>query len=850
MENLNSNIEESENYNFNYRSQNNQIDDSNTYIGHVSDNLVLRLSPQRKHSPSNYCCCNHYHTNQCIPSDYCCTLFQQEPCSKCIHNHYIFCENNKKNSSENTMNNIHYINNECEPCQICHNLPCCCCQECHFYPCKCCPKCKLYPCKCCNKCHSLPCICCKNCCEFPCKCCKVCHQLPCQCCPVCHMVQCICCEKCESYPCKCCPDCHFVECHCCINCGCYPCKCESVNICNNCNLNCNCTCNCCCQVCGDVICSECKSNPCRCCPLCHDCGCEKCEHEKECLKNNLSNIDCPMHNVHSMKHNPGCPFEVKCPHEPKCAHKNKNNNNNMNNSSSYNNNPNNMNNKNNRLFNTQVQGQGQGQNRGRNYCPHSANNSQNNNISNDPRYNVPQNKNRSNNNNINNIEENEGNYNINNNEEQNDNSGQYYNNLPNNQYNNNSPRNYPQNQNFENNDNAPENEEISNNANYEGPLSPLSSPYPPDSPYFNIDEPGIKSNWIFCPKCNVYHRCPHPGCEHSPNKRTTTHICIHEDENQNQNNSNSINNNISNNNNSINIPNNNNISTANFDNNNNINSKQNIIFPKNSKNSLSFKQKSNINDNNNININSLSQSKKSISSNKKRGVFSTCPYQEELGQFVDFLSLLMEVESKIEDMKIDLAQKPDFNFEDIFRMFEADGKGYIEPEDLKQGLKLLGLNPSDYDIKLLMKRFDLNRQNLLSYTDFFDMVVSFEKKTRNSVQIRPPNSCCPCKSPDVFECDTLIAIKNLFKFIIECEQEINQRREGFDSLRSKYADVIQFLDYSKRGIINRSDLKLYLTQFNKFTTSKECDLLFIRLDKTRTGEVNIDEIENELMFLR
>ena len=287
--------------------------------------------------------------------------------------------------------------------------------------------------------------------------------------------------------------------------------------------------------------------------------------------------------------------------------------------------------------------------------------------------------------------------------------------------------------------------------------------------------------------------------------------------NRNNNNINSLNNNSSNN--QINI------ATPNFNN----NSKQNIIFPQ--KNSLSFNPNKNTN-------------------SKKRGVFSSCPYQEELGQFVDFLGLLMEIESKIEDMKIDLARKPDFNFEDIFRMFEADGKGYIEPEDLKQGLKLLGLNPSDFDIKLLMKRFDLNHQNLLSYTDFFDMLISFEKQTRNNVQIRPPNSCCPCKSPDVFECDTLIAIKNLFKYIIECENEINKIRAGFDSLRSKYPEVIKFLDYSKRGVINRSDLKLYLTQFNKFTTSKECDLLFIRLDRTRTGEVSIEDIENELMFLR
>lgn len=433
-------------------------------------------------------------------------------------------------------------------------------------------------------------------------------------------------------------------------------------------------------------------------------------------------MNCPLHNVNTMKHNPGCPFAPKCPHEngPKCAHSKKKNNQNNNNNSSSNNNS-------------------------------SINNSQNYNVG--PHCHMPNNQNFPNNN------------------------GPNYG--PNNNINNNGPYN---------NYNNPNN----NNNEEECPMSPISSAYPPN------DEEGQKGNWVFCPKCNVYHRCPHPGCEHNEQKRTTTHKCIHEDEN---------NQNDPNNNNNINFPGNNN--------------------------------------------SGMGQSGKNTGrKSKKSGVFASCPYQEELGQFVDFLGFLMEVESRIEDMKIDLARREDFNFEDLFRMFEVDGKGYIEPDDLKEGLKLLGLNPSNNDIKLLMKRFDLNQQGLLSYTDFFDMVITFEKRLRNTVQVRPPNSCCSCKSPDVFECDTLIGIKNLFKFIIQCETEINNRRKNFDSLRSKYSDVVQFLDYSRRGIINRSDLKLYLTQFNKFTNSKECDLLFIRLDKTRSGEVGIDEIENELMFIR
>ena len=616
------------------------------------------------------------------------------------------------------------------------------------------------------------------------------------------MPDCVCCENCESYPCKCCPDCHLVECQCCPNCGSYPCKCE-VLIPNQCD--------CSCQICGNAICEECLSNQCRFCPLCHECDCgeKKGEQDKEILKNNIDNIKCPLHNVHSMKHNNGCPFKVKCPHETKCSHMKSGN------CISLANNPNNINNMINQKINNDP-------NINKTY---SSNSNQNSNLNSN---NKKQSNNRFYNNNYQNSDkENNGNY------------------EDNNQNNNNIP--YEPNQNYEE---GSDNEQIS-----EGPVSPLSSPYPPESPYFNINEPGQNSNWIFCPNCNVYHRCPHPGCNHSPDKRTTTHNCIYEnEENQNPNLSQnkSINNfnneNINNiNNNSSNNQNQNNIVTPNFN-----NSKQNIIFPKN--NSISFNpnynnninRSNNSNNNNNIN---MGQSNKSNAS-KKRGVFSSCPYQEELSQFVDFLGFLMEVESKIEDMKIDLAQFPDFNFEDIFRIFEVDGKGYIEPDELKQGLRLLGLDPTNFDIKLLMKRFDLNHQNLLSYTDFFDMIVSFEKKTRNNVQIRPPNSCCPCKSPDIFECDTLIAIKNLFKFIIECEREINLRRAGFDSLRSKYSEVIKFLDYSKRGVINRSDLKLYLTQFNKFTTSKECDLLFIRLDRMRAGEVGINEIENELMYLR
>ena len=792
----------------------------------------------------------------------CCSICHSYPCKCCPSCHSIQCKCCPKCK-----------NFPCKCCPICNQPECICCPNCRKYPCNCCPEChlELDHCCCCSICHRYPCICCPKCHSPNCRCCKVCNNYPCTCCQVCHFAKCICCQNCKSYPCKCCPDCHFVNCRCCITCGCYPCRCYEPRSnccqmcgkvmhqnCQNCNMSCLSCQNCfLCQRCSNCNpcekCPECNSAPCICCPYCHY---DPCKYPGCCGKENiamslhaLNLMNCPLHNVHTMKHNPGCPFAAKCLHEsPKCAHPKENNNDKKNsknnyspNSSGQNVNFHNDNDNDNGPFNHTSHSFNNGPNNNNSsfnsrndyinnsgqkrityvYSESNSDNGPNNSFDNNDNYNQnSQNNNFGNNNGPNNgFPFNNGPYGKNNpnnnydpnNPNNNMNKNGPYNNNPNyngpNNNNQNGPYPNQNNQNQNPNDNNENQNPNENDDNDVCPLSPISSAYPPD----NDGNDGENGKWVFCPKCNVYHRCPHPGCQHGcdidPNKKATTHKCIH-DENQNQ----------------------------------------------DKYNNLNFIHDNSGNDGNPNSI-KKSKSQKSLDKSqtgkdKKRGVFASTPYKEELEQFVEFLGFLMNVEGTIEDFKIELARREDFNFEDLFRIFEVDGKGYIEPEDLKQGLKLLGLDPSDFDIKLLMKRFDLNQQGLLTYSDFFDMVVSFEKRLRNTVQVRPPNSCCPCKSPDIFECDTLIQIKYLFKLIIDCEREINKRRANFDSLRSKFADVVQFLDYSRRGVINRSDLKLYLTQFNKYNTSKECDLLFIRLDKLRRGEVGIDQIEDELMFLR
>ena len=223
--------------------------------------------------------------------------------------------------------------------------------------------------------------------------------------------------------------------------------------------------------------------------------------------------------------------------------------------------------------------------------------------------------------------------------------------------------------------------------------------------------------------------------------------------------------------------------------------------------------------------------------------------EHEQKQFNDFLKKLMMIEGEIEKLKIDLCSNPDFNCEDAFRIFELEGRGYLDKDDLKYGLNLLDIYPTDLELRLLMKRFDLQKQGGISFADFFDIVVPFEKDYRSMVEDRLPRSCCPCRCLDVFSISTICTLKDLFKLLIATENEINDIRRSLAILRIKLKDVFELIDYLKIGYFNNKDLVDYFQKENIYYEPKDLDLLFIRLDKNRNGKIDYKEIEDELQTL-
>jgi len=218
----------------------------------------------------------------------------------------------------------------------------------------------------------------------------------------------------------------------------------------------------------------------------------------------------------------------------------------------------------------------------------------------------------------------------------------------------------------------------------------------------------------------------------------------------------------------------------------------------------------------------------------------------EQNQFNDFLRKLMETEYQIEDVKTNLAQNPNFNCEDAFRLFESDDKDYLTEDDIKNGLNSIGVYPSDQDVRLLMKRFDLQKNGNISYADFFDIIVPFEKEFRTKVENRMPRSCCPCRAQDIFDDRTLADLGNLFKLIIDSEKEINNMRKLNAGLRANLKDIFGLVDNQRRGCFTDEELLDYLQNNGLLENNKAADLLFIRLDKNRNGKIFYPELEDEL----
>ena len=250
-----------------------------------------------------------------------------------------------------------------------------------------------------------------------------------------------------------------------------------------------------------------------------------------------------------------------------------------------------------------------------------------------------------------------------------------------------------------------------------------------------------------------------------------------------------------------------------------------------------------VNTNGNV-INSYENYKNIQNENLNKNKKNKNEYEEN--QFINYLKKAMLQESKVERLKIDLSLRTDFNWEKVFRIFELEGRGFLSKEDLIIGFNKFGIYPKDLDISLLLKRYDLKNEGFISYPNFFDLIAPFSKYHRIMVGKRKIKNENLLVNPNEFSTETLNCIRNLFVTIFNGEFILNKIKESFTSLKIKFSDIFHLLDPLGNGYIGEKELAIFLQKNEIFNNNNDCDLLFLRLNKLRNGQIEFQEMCEEI----
>ena len=256
----------------------------------------------------------------------------------------------------------------------------------------------------------------------------------------------------------------------------------------------------------------------------------------------------------------------------------------------------------------------------------------------------------------------------------------------------------------------------------------------------------------------------------------------------------------------------------------NVEQNKNIRYSKN------YNEYSEMNFNKNINVYDISEEK----------------------YFIDYLELISGIENSIEKKKIELALRADFNIEDCIKIFKPNNKlneQFISLDDFIYGLQSLDLKINFGEIKLLFRKYDLMNKGHLTFSNFFDLLVPFNRRYREMVENRQP---MPYKSTykanEIFLEGTINHLKNILQYICLSEMNIEKERHKLiHNLNITNLDKIFYkIDENRKGFITPEDLSIY---FQNYNIDLDSALIFIRMDKDRDGIITLNDIINEISLV-
>jgi Ca2+-binding EF-hand superfamily protein len=100
----------------------------------------------------------------------------------------------------------------------------------------------------------------------------------------------------------------------------------------------------------------------------------------------------------------------------------------------------------------------------------------------------------------------------------------------------------------------------------------------------------------------------------------------------------------------------------------------------------------------------------------------------------------LAIEGNLELIKKELGMRPDFNLAGVFRRFSDNTHGRINATELLFGLEQLGVACDIADARLIIDRYDADKDGRLGFWEFSNTLLPIQSSLRDELEMRKGSS--------------------------------------------------------------------------------------------------------------
>ena len=221
---------------------------------------------------------------------------------------------------------------------------------------------------------------------------------------------------------------------------------------------------------------------------------------------------------------------------------------------------------------------------------------------------------------------------------------------------------------------------------------------------------------------------------------------------------------------------------------------------------------------------------------------------DSINLFLDYIDNILKNENICYNLKESLSLREDITFKELFCLFDYHQNKNITNHEFKKVCKnILNLHPTTDQVRLILFRYDINKDEKLDLKEFLNMISPIKKEYLGILfgdkKIQKPfHSELSDKSKKI--------VVNLMKTIILNESNYYEIREKMKSGNFIVNDVWHILiGFSKnKNYLDLTEFGDFLKNYSIYLTSYEIEIIFNKFDFDKDEFINYDDFNHEFIL--